>query len=70
MPENFLFMGTDIYDFVEAQKKELKKAYEALPNEQALDEAHSVDVKKPFMLDIPRLRPEAWGPIGESCRQE
>jgi hypothetical protein len=61
MPENFLFMGTDIYAFVEAQKTKLKKAYEALPNEQALDEAYAVDLKKRFMLDIPRLRPEDWG---------
>jgi len=61
MRENFLFMGTDIYDFVEAQKTELKKAYEALPNEQALDETYAVELKKRFMLDIPRLRLEDWG---------
>jgi len=61
MPEKFLFMGTDIYDFVEAQKTKLKKAYDALPNEQALDEAYAVELKKRFMLDIPRLRPEDWG---------
>jgi hypothetical protein len=60
MPENFLFMGTDIYDFVETQKTKLKKAYEGLPNEQALDEAHAVELKRRFMLDIPRLRPEEW----------
>jgi hypothetical protein len=61
MPENLLFMGTDIYDFVETQKTKLKKAYEALANEQALDEACAVELKKRFMLDIPRLRPEDWG---------
>jgi len=61
MSENFLFMGTDIYDFVETQKTKLKKAYEAVPNEQALDEAYAVELKKRFMLDIPRLRPEDWG---------
>jgi hypothetical protein len=60
MPENFLFMGTDIYDFVEAQRAKLRKAYEALPNEQALDETYAVELKKRFMLDIPRLRPEDW----------
>ena len=58
MPENFLFMGMDIYDFVETQKTKLKKAYEALPNDQALDEAYAVELKKRYMLDIPRLRPE------------
>lgn len=61
MQENFLFMGTDIYDFVETQKTKLKKAYEMLPNEQALDEAYAVELKKRFVLDIPRLRPEGWG---------
>lgn len=61
MPENFLFMGTDIYDFVEAQRTKLKKAYEALPNQRALDEAYAVELKRRFMLDIPRLRPEDWG---------
>jgi hypothetical protein len=60
MPENFLFMGTDIYDFVETQKTKLKKAYEALPNDQALDEAYAVELKKRYMLDIPRMRPEEW----------
>ena len=61
MPENLLFMGTDIYDFVENQKTKLKEAYEALPNEQALDEAHAVELKERFMLDMPRLRPKDWG---------
>jgi hypothetical protein len=60
MPENFLFMGTDIYDFVETQKTKLKKAYEALPDEQALDEAYAAELKKRYMLDIPSLRPEEW----------
>jgi hypothetical protein len=55
-----LFNGHDIYDVVEIQKDKLKKTYEALPDDQALDEAFTQDLKKQYMLDIPRLRPDEW----------
>lgn len=57
---NVLFTGPDIYDLVEYQKGELKKAYEALPDDKALDEAFALDLKKRFMLDIPRLKTGEW----------
>ena len=60
IPDKILFTGPDIYDFVADQQKKLKKAYEALPDEQALDEHFVVESKKRFMLDVPRLKPEEW----------
>lgn len=60
IPDNILFTGPDIYDFVADQQKKLRKAYEALPDEQALDEHFVVEFKKKFMLDVPRLKPEEW----------
>jgi hypothetical protein len=55
-----LFAGCDIYDFVEEQRERLKRAYEALPDEQALDEQFVVDFKTKYMLDVPRLKPDEW----------
>jgi hypothetical protein len=55
-----LFNGHDIYDFVEIQKDILKRAYESLPDEKALDEAFTQNMKKQYILDIPRLRLENW----------
>jgi hypothetical protein len=55
-----LFNGHDIYDVVEIQKDKLKKTYEALPDDKALDEAFTQDLKKQYTLDIPRLRPDEW----------
>lgn len=60
LPENLLFTGPDIYDFVEDQQKKLKKAYEALPDEKALDEQFVVEFKQSFMLDVPTLKPDEW----------
>ena len=60
IPDKILFTGPDIYDFVADQQKKLKKAYEALPDEQALDENFVVAFKQKFMLDVPRLKPEEW----------
>ena len=60
IPDKILFTGSDIYDFVADQQKKLKKAHEALPDEQALDEQFVVGFKQKFMLDIPRLKPEEW----------
>jgi hypothetical protein len=60
IPDKILFTGPDIYDFVADQQKKLKKAYEALPDEQALDESFVVAFKRKFMLDVPKLKPEEW----------
>jgi TIR domain len=60
LPENLLFTGPDIYDFVEDEQKKLKKAYEALPDEKALDEQFVVEFKQSFMLDVPTLKPDEW----------
>jgi hypothetical protein len=55
-----LFNGQHIYDFVEIQKDKLKKTYEALPDDKALDESFTQDLKKQYMLDIPTLKPDEW----------
>ena len=60
MTARLLFAGRDIYDFIEEQRERLKKAYEALPDEEALDEQSVVDFKKNFMLDVPRLKVDEW----------
>lgn len=60
MGPQILFNGKDIYDFVEGQKDKLKAAYEALPDEKALDEAFTQDLKKKYMLDVPRLKTDEW----------
>ncbi|MBV8454911.1 MAG: TIR domain-containing protein [Deltaproteobacteria bacterium] len=60
MAARLLFAGRDIYDFVEDQRERLKKAYEALPDEEALDEPFIADLKKMFMLDVPRLKLDEW----------
>ena len=60
LPEKLLFTGPDIYDVVEDQQEKLKKAYEVLPDEQALDEQFVVEFKQRFMLDVPTLKPDEW----------
>ena len=55
-----LAQGRHIYDFVEDQSERLKTAYEALPDEEALDETFVVDFKKKFTLDVPRLKLDEW----------
>jgi len=60
MPDKILFAGPDIDDFVADQQQKLKKAYEALPDEQALDEQFVIGLKQAFMLEVPRLKPEEW----------
>ncbi|MGD0733081.1 MAG: toll/interleukin-1 receptor domain-containing protein [Terracidiphilus sp.] len=61
MGARLLFAGRDdIYDFVAQQSERLKHAYEALPDETALDEQFVVDFKKTFMLDVPRLKLDEW----------
>jgi hypothetical protein len=58
--QKVLFNGHDIYDLVEIRKDKLKKAYEALPDDRALDDSYARDLKKQYMLEIPRLRPDEW----------
>ncbi len=60
MAARLLFAGRDIYDFIEEQRERLEKAYEALPDEKAVDEQFVVDFKKRFMLDVPRLKIDEW----------
>jgi TIR domain len=55
-----LFNKHDIYNFVEAERARLKKAYDALPDDKALDESVVKDLKQQFMLHIPTLKPEKW----------
>jgi len=55
-----LFNKHDIYNFVEAERARLKKAYDALPDDKALDESVVKDLKQQFMLNIPILKPEKW----------
>jgi hypothetical protein len=60
MAAKVLFAGRDIYDFVGEQCERLKKAYEALPDNKALDEPFVVDFKKKFMLNVPSLKLDEW----------
>ena len=55
-----LFSGKHIYDLVEERRGLLKVAYEALPDDEALDEAATQALKKKFMLDVPTLRMNDW----------
>src|SRR5580692_3692475 len=55
-----LFSGKHIYDLVEERRGLLKVAYEALPDEEALDETATQALKKKFMLDVPTLRMNDW----------
>ena len=55
-----LFSGKHIYDLVEERREQLKVAYDALPDDEALDEATTQALKKKFMLDVPTLRMNAW----------
>jgi hypothetical protein len=55
-----LFNQQHIYDFVETQRAKLKKAYEGLPDDKALDEAFTQDLKRQFMPNVPVLKPDKW----------
>jgi hypothetical protein len=55
-----LFNGKHIYDLVEERRGLLKVAYEALPDDEALNEAATQALKKKFMLDVPTLRMNDW----------
>lgn len=55
-----LFNEQHIYDFVETQKAQLKKAYEALPDDEALDETVTQNLKRQYMLVVPTLKPDQW----------
>jgi TIR domain len=50
-----LFNKRDWYDVVEEQAASFKTAYEALPDDQALDEAAIGELKARFMLHVPTL---------------
>ena len=60
MEPSVLFTGKHIYDLVEERRESLKVAYEALPDDEALDEAATQALKKRFMLDVPTLRMNDW----------
>jgi len=60
MEPSVLFSGKHIYDLVEERRGLLKVAYEALPDDKALDEAATQALKKKFMLDVPTLRMNDW----------
>jgi hypothetical protein len=55
-----LFSGKHIYDLVEERREQLKVAYDALPDDEALHEATTQALKKKFMLDVPTLRMNDW----------
>jgi TIR domain len=57
---NVLFNEQHIYDFVETQKAKLKKAYEALPDDEALDEIVTQNLKRQYILVVPILKPDQW----------
>ena len=60
MGQRVLFNKQDIYDFVEQQKSRLKKKYESLSDEEALDRVHIERLKAEFRLQVPSLRPQEW----------
>lgn len=43
MAPRVLFNGKDIYEYVQGQRDKLKREYEALPDDKALDEALTGD---------------------------
>jgi len=55
-----LFSGKHIYDLVEERRGQLKVAYDALSDDEALDEATAQALKKKFMLVVPTLRMKDW----------
>ena len=56
MTPNVLFAREHIYDFVEAQKTRFQRAYEALSDEDAIEEEVVQKLKAQFALEIPVLR--------------
>lgn len=56
MTPNVLFVKEHIYDFIEAQQKRCQRAYEALSDEDAMNEAMVQKLKAQFALEIPVLR--------------
>ena len=60
MDSRVLFSGKHIYDLVEERRGLLNVAYDALPDDEALDEARTQALKKKFMLDVPTLRMNDW----------
>ena len=60
MDSRVLFSGKHIYDLVEERREQLKVAYDALPDDEALHEATTQALKKKFMLDVPTLRMNDW----------
>jgi hypothetical protein len=55
-----LFNGVDIYDLVEEQRDRFEAAYEAVPDDKALDEEFAKELKQKFMLDVPIIRIDDW----------
>jgi TIR domain len=50
----------DIYDYVQGQRDKLKGEYEALPDDKALDETVTRELKVKYMLNVPTLKREQW----------
>jgi hypothetical protein len=58
MATKVLFTKHDVYDVVELRKKQLKDAYQSLPDDQALDQELLQKLKSGFLLDVPVPKPE------------
>jgi hypothetical protein len=58
MAPKVLFTKYDVYNVVELRKKQLKDAYQNLPDDQASDQELLQKLKAGFMLNIPVLKPE------------
>ena len=50
-----LFQKKDIYLFVEEQQRRIQRAYEGLPDDQALNETVIEELRKQFRLHVPVL---------------
>jgi TIR domain len=56
-----LFNGKlDIYHVIQGQRDKLKREYEALPDENAMDEVVIRNLKDKYMLDVPTLKRDEW----------
>lgn len=58
MATKVLFTKHDVYNVLELRKKQLKDAYQNLPDDQASDQELLQKLKTSFMLDVPVLKPE------------
>jgi hypothetical protein len=62
MRSDRLFAGPDFHSVLEREKARLVRAYEELPDAEALDQEVQKNLKARFLLDVPVLRPqgEQW----------